>query len=500
MAKSNIKPKLLAAFLIMSVLLIIMGFYAISTTNKMQTQSHQILEENVASLKAAEELEIALLDMKGLTANYLLDGNETWLEIFDSKKSIFQNWFEEAKIRTHSTEEEILLSDIKKNFESYLDNQNKVINFYQQGQKQKAHNTLVKHMFEDANRIYNGCEELLFKNEKIMYSTSMLIKNDNKKFNLIMYGFGLTGILFGLSLGYFIAKSITGSIYELVLKASNATGDEFIEKIEITPSMTELEKLDKHIKTLIEKFQRNQSDLLQSRKMLLRSEKLAALGEMAAGLAHEIRNPLTAIKMLIFSIQNDVSTNDLTKNDMQIIIKEINRIESFLNNFLDYAKPSLPNLEKHSIKKLIDEALELMEPQLQNAQIITKAQLDADCELYIDLDQVMQVLINIIINSIQAMKHGGELFVEATSKQNENNDPAFACIKIIDQGEGIPPDMMSNIFNPFVTSKINGTGLGLSIAHQIIANHDGWIEAANNADKGAVISIYLPFKGDRTNE
>jgi len=484
----------------MSVLLLCVGIFAIIYTNRMQQKTIDILEQNVSSQKAAEELEIAFFDMKGWTANYLIDGQQIWLEVFSEKQESFLNWFENARKISHTTKEDDILNQIERLYGNYLTYQKKVIWHKKQGNQQQAQEILTNEMRTTFDIIYEKCEELLFTNEKMMYHTSYLIDRDNHRFNRIMYGVGILGVLLGLTLGMLLARNISHSIYELVLNVKGATDGEIVEKVEIAEE-TELEDLGHHIRKLVDKVHEVNKDLEHSRQMLIRSEKLAALGQMSAGLAHEIRNPLTAIKMLIFSLQKEATKDTKRVKDYQVILKEIERMENFLQNFLDFARPPTPNFDILKIDEVVKQATHLLSPQLTTGKVhLTQKLTVPNITVYGDEEQLQQVLVNIILNSIQSMPSGGELFITTTDKSDLLQSNNTVQVLISDKGSGIPPEIMDTIFDPFVTGKDSGTGLGLSIAYQIIRNHNGWIEANNNVDSGATFKVYLPIKQEMNHE
>jgi signal transduction histidine kinase len=229
--------------------------------------------------------------------------------------------------------------------------------------------------------------------------------------------------------------------------------------------------------------------------MLVQSEKLASLGRMSAGLAHEIRNPLTAIKMLIFSLQREVKKDSRKTKDFAVIIKEIERMENFLQNFLDFARPPEPNFDLVDINEVVRDTLDLLSPQFRNHKIELIEQLFPDnIKVFGDKEQLQIVLVNIMLNGIQSMPDGGELKVATTLQKSSNEFDSVAQIQISDSGAGIPAELMDTIFDPFVSGTEKGTGLGLSIAYQIINNHNGWIEAMNNSTRGATFIVKLPMK------
>lgn len=490
--KLRIQPRMVAGFLGMSCLLIVVGLWTIYYTDRMQSDASRMLAENVYNLKYAEELEIALLDMKGLTANYLLDGQQVWLDIFENKKAAFIRWFELAKTRAHQDEDRRILAEIDKLFTQYLNYQKKVIYFNRLGNSKRAKEILLGEFREVFNKIFDHCEEFLFLNEKMMSTTSQKIENDNRMINRMMVGISIFGIGMALILGIFLARGIKHSIYELVLKVRGATDRELVEKLDIE-NETELEHLDKHIRRLIERVHAVNQDLERSQLMLIRAEKLAALGRMAAGLAHEIRNPLTAIKMLIFTLQNEEKKNSLRYNDYSVILKEIKRMETFMQNFLDFARPPEPDFKTVDVHKILKQTLDLISSQCKNGQIVLIENLMAkDAMVYADQEQLHIVFVNIILNAIQSISKTGTVTLQTIQLQNKEDAKSYFQISISDTGIGIPDAIKDSLFDPFVTGKEGGSGLGLSIANQIIAKHGGWIEAYNNPDHGATFVVVLP--------
>ncbi len=490
--KLRIQPRMLTGFVVMIFLIMALCIFAILYTNRLQENSARILDENVYSLKAAEELEIALLDMKGLTAYFILDGEQKWLNLFSEKKNSFDTWLAEARGRAHTAMEETLIDSIEMQFQQYLEHHGKVVQYYRQKNPGEAHVLLLGEMRDTFNQIYEKCEDILTVNERLMYESGGIMASENRIVNAIMYGIGIAGIILGISLGIILARSITHPIYNLVLKVKSATGSDLIEKVDIS-SETELEHLDKYIRDLIEKIQLVNRDLERSQSMLLRSEKLAALGKVASGLAHEIRNPLTAIKMLIYSMQKEVKKNPDTEKDFEIIFSEIDRMEGFLQNFLDFARPRNPNYSQVDIAETLQQTILLLNPQIREANIRLSTDIRTDdIRIFADQEQLRQVFINIILNAIQAMANDGLLEISTRLLYDMVGSPTDIQIIFKDTGPGIPADIIGSIFDPFITNRKDGTGLGLSIVHQIISNHGGWIDATNNPEKGACFTIKLP--------
>ena len=251
-----------------------------------------------------------------------------------------------------------------------------------------------------------------------------------------------------------------------------------------------------HVSTMPTKFNgeaarivvvRDMTELQKAREIYERSEKLAVAGELAAGIAHEIRNPLTAIKGFL----------QLTKDGMNpayyaIIASEMDRIELIISELLMVAKPQQTSYVLEPLQGVVLHVVKLMESQanLNNVRIeldLPKEEIRISC----DENQLKQVFINMLKNSIEAMQQGGTVYVRVARKQ-----ASAVEIVIRDEGSGIPPDKIANLGQPFYTTKDKGTGLGLMISYNIIRNHQGHVSVRSSAEEGTTFTITLPVAGD----
>ncbi|MEW6263721.1 MAG: GAF domain-containing protein [Thermodesulfobacteriota bacterium] len=239
--------------------------------------------------------------------------------------------------------------------------------------------------------------------------------------------------------------------------------------------------------------QANQA-LSQARGRLIEAEKLAALGEMAAGMAHEIRNPLVSIGGFTRRLLKTMAEDSPQKYYVQVIINEVSRLEKTLSDVLDFSRDSLGQMEEHNLNEVIAEALYVLRRDFKEGQINVYKDLNEIPQVMIDERQIKHVLFNLFFNSIQAMPQGGELRVKTYPVQSQ--DRAFVAIEVSDNGPGIPSEVLPNIFNPFFTTKDSGTGLGLSIVHKIISRHHGEVDVGGLEGAGAVFTIRLPVTAE----
>ena len=240
-------------------------------------------------------------------------------------------------------------------------------------------------------------------------------------------------------------------------------------------------------------------ELTDAQKRLIEQEKFRSLGEMTANIAHEIKNPLVIIggfaKRLAKKMQNEHTEDKY----IDIILKEVSRLETILNEILNYVKESPSISETCIINDFLDEILYLLSTDTSWEQIAITKHFDTTLPpIPCDSQQLKQVFINIFMNACEAMNGRGKLTIK-TTRTSYNNQP-FVSVSITDTGGGINPAVIDNIFNPFFTTKERGTGLGLAISNKIITNHRGHIDVENTVGKGVTFIVYLPLKNNTKEE
>jgi signal transduction histidine kinase/putative methionine-R-sulfoxide reductase with GAF domain len=238
-----------------------------------------------------------------------------------------------------------------------------------------------------------------------------------------------------------------------------------------------------------EKIQKTTADLRKTEAQLIRSDKLAALGQLAAGIAHEIRNPLTSINILIHSMTDNLPDESVHREDLKVIEEEINRINEIVDQFLRFAKPAPPLLKKAEVLPIFEETLQLLRPQIEKQRITVQKEIQILPPALMDREQMKQVILNLLLNAVQAMPKGGHLILRGHISENDR----FIKLSIQDSGVGISDEEMGKLFDPFFSTKEGGIGLGLSIAHRIIDQHHGKIEVESAPGKGTLFTLWLPI-------
>jgi two-component system, NtrC family, sensor kinase len=254
---------------------------------------------------------------------------------------------------------------------------------------------------------------------------------------------------------------------------------------------TEKNKLEDWGDKMEEKVLERTDELKRIHGQLFRSEKLASIGKLAAGVAHEINNPLTGILTNASLLLEDLPESDPKKNDAQVIVNETIRCREIVKRLLDFARQTKPQKSLTNINSLIENVVMLVRNQTSFRNVNINRNLAEDIPYILtDSDQIQQVFINLILNASDAMANGGVINIQ--SKVVDKGD--FVEIKISDTGSGISEDNKNKIFDPFFTTKDNGTGLGLSISYGIIEQHSGSIYVESELGKGTTFIIFLPVK------
>jgi len=241
---------------------------------------------------------------------------------------------------------------------------------------------------------------------------------------------------------------------------------------------------------------RDVTEIKDLNEEVARHKRLAALGKLSAGIAHEIRNPLSSIRGLAQFVYNSFSQTDERKQDLNTIIQEVDRLNKLIIQVLDYAKVKELNLTYFSLNDLINKIIELFRVEIKDKQIKFHIKISPNIfQIQADEDQIKQILMNIIINAIQAIPEKGEIKIK-TEKGLLRGEQAIKLI-IEDDGIGIAEKDLNQIFDPFFSTKEQGSGLGLSIVYKLVEGHQGEIKVESKEGKGTKFIIFLPQKGGK---
>ncbi|HPC61472.1 MAG TPA: ATP-binding protein [Verrucomicrobiota bacterium] len=234
--------------------------------------------------------------------------------------------------------------------------------------------------------------------------------------------------------------------------------------------------------------------LTRAQAVVERQEKLASLGTLAAGVAHEIRNPLASLKFRLFSLKESLRPELSENEDLIVIDDEINRLERIVKDFLQFARPAEPVLAKVEADQLLRRVRDVLEPQLAARGIQLVVEAGEPVWLKVDSQQIQQVLINLAQNAADSIENSGRITLRArrgAARLGNQSRPAV-LLEVADTGKGIPPDVQRRLFDPFFSTKSGGTGLGLSIAERVVEMHGGLIQYQTQLNRGTTFQIVLP--------
>jgi two-component system sensor histidine kinase HydH len=456
-------------------LVILCVFTAVSLFHQHATIAG-VFSENVASRKAAAELEECLTDLIALEHARV----ETVAPLHARARTHLKKITELAD----EPDEQLLAARMTNMFDAYLRHWEAL-----PPPSDPNHEAAVREVTHGLEtqvlapctefRLYNGrrLEQITAQHERVLNQLAWG-----------MAGIGGLGAIAGIVLGFGVARAWSRTIGRLRVQIRDAAGKlgpdlpdiVFTGERGFGELHEEVDRLSNRIENVVQELQNRDREVA-------RAEQLAAVGQLAAGVGHEIRNPLTSIKMLIQAGLEGADQNGLTTEDLKVIEGEIRRMERSLQTFLEFARP--PKLERREVDLLavIDAVLGLTRGRAEKQKVETNVHKPPGrITLKADAGQLKQVLVNLSLNALDAMPAGGTLSFVLRRAAGR------VIVEVEDTGTGIPPSVMARVFQPFVTTKDTGLGLGLVISRRIVEDHGGTIAVANRAAGGTKFIISLP--------
>jgi signal transduction histidine kinase len=450
---------------------------------------------DVAGLRAGEKLAIGIRDVRTELNLYLRPtGDEQSLLAASNARQEVNHWIEEAKKAAATDREKLDVAQLREGYDAFFGELDEITRARVPVAERKQK---IKQLMDDVleYKLLTPAQVYLDTNEED-------IENSNAKnlqlANRVVLGLlllGFCGPLSGLVAGFGIARGFSRSIVRLSLPIQDAAGklNEIVgpitfsaqaglEEIEIV-----LHKIADQIGDVVERLQ-------ESRREALRAEQLAAVGQMAAGIAHELRNPLMAMKILVQAAA-EASPPHLADRDLLVLEEEITRLERSAETFLDFARPADIERRTFDLRMLIGQVLDLVSARADREGVRVSCNFPEGRAIPIraDMGQVRQVLLNLLLNALDAVPEGGSVLVAIeTAAAGGSGTPGWVTVRVRDTGRGLPSELGPKIFEPFVSTKPTGIGLGLSICKRIVESHGGEIQAVNRPDVGAEFTIRLP--------
>ena len=444
-----------------------------------------VVDNNLSAVKAADRLEYALVMQKGFLTYFFQDGDESWLKQMNHWRHEFEAALKRARTWADSEDSRDILNNIESNYVRLTALKEQVINLYKQGKRGEGFR-LHQHAREGFSEILRLSEEFRQEREKRIAEARLdLDERAHRVTRLALTAMAITIILGGF-LAWVLIWQVLRPIHRLALEAAHLQNS--------ARQSNEVLALSKGVHSLMEDMDQAKSELEISRSRLLQASKMASVGKLAASVAHSIRNPLTSVKMRLFSLERSLELNENQKDDFKVIGEEIRHIDNVLRNFLEFSRRPKLTVQHLSPSEVVDMALDLMAPRMNSTDtdIIHKRK-DPLPEMEVDPGQLKEALVNLLVNASEAMGRDGKITVEEYTEESGPLGQA-AVIKIQDAGPGIPEAIQDQVFQLFFSTKDEGTGLGLSIASRIVDEHGGGLVLESPPEGGAAFIIRLPIK------
>lgn len=287
-----------------------------------------------------------------------------------------------------------------------------------------------------------------------------------------------------------LTYTVQRPMVELQQKIAQLGSGDLSASVSFAHRNDEIGDLGRNFNHMVEQLRESRNEIERlHRTQMSRAEHMATLGEMATGLAHEIRNPLAGIAGVIEIISRDLPASSPARAVVKDVRQEIARINRIVSDLLQTARPHPPKVRKSDLNTTVEHAVMLGRQQALSKSIEIALHKDPSLpEVEHDSDQIHQVLLNLLLNSLQAIDNNGKIAVTVERRGDR------AVIEVADNGRGISPENLPNIFRPFYTTKGEGTGLGLSLARRIVEDHQGRIDVTSTVGKGTTFAVILPLQ------
>jgi signal transduction histidine kinase len=455
--------------------------------SRLQRDLAKILSQEVTSLQAVQELEIRVRQLRFRNFLNFVDPKHARLEPVKDAEQQFEEALNRVQQVSRSPDERALVAKIAEGYQRYRQELAHLpAELKRAGREADLHDLADKH---PVKYVVDPCEELLAANKAEMAKTARQAEDNSRLVRLAMIGLGLLGPLSGLLAGYGIARGLSRSIYQLSVRVHDMAQrlEQDVGSVDV-PADGDLAHLDRQLQHVVGRVEQVAENWQRQQREMLRAEQLSAVGQLAASVAHEVRNPLTAVKLLVDAARRPHKPRPLAEKDLQIIHEELDRLEKTVQNFLDFARPPKAHRSTADLREVVDQAVELVRARArQQGVAIDLCRPDTPVPADVDRGLLCNVLVNLFINGLDAMPQGGRLEVTL-----ENVPAGGVRLDVADNGPGIAPEMAGRLFTPFASTKPTGTGLGLSISRRIIEEHGGRLSAVNRPQEGACFSITLP--------
>jgi two-component system sensor histidine kinase HydH len=479
-----------APTVVIGLLLFVVCLVSAWSVNHLQSRLSFALASNVASMESAQELEINLRKLRFHCYLYLIEpkqgkANTVLLSKLRADDRDFLLALEEAERWALTAQEKEYVGEIREAYHHYQEQ------FQELSQKPPPQQANYDELAElnPIRPIVEPCERYFNFNKEQMNQTQQESERVSRLLRGVLLLLGLVGPASGLLVGWSMARGLSRSMRSLSVRiqglAQHLEPEAGVLRVVSEGNAVDL---DQQLEQVLQRIQDVVRQLHAQQRELLHAQQLSALGQLAASVAHEVRNPLMSIKMLVEAALRPNNPRPFTQENLRVVHSAVVRLETTVQGFLDFARPPALQRGVCDLRAVVSEALELIRARARQQKV--EAVLDCPEQPIfadVDRDRLCAVFVNLCLNGLDAMSGGGRLEVRLRPESEK------ATIQVLDKGKGIAPEVAEKLFTPFTSGKPTGTGLGLCISKRIIEDHGGQIDGSNRPEGGACFTVTVPL-------
>jgi signal transduction histidine kinase len=487
----RLATKFSVVIIFVTVLAVATSVVAILDARKLGHLMERSTIENVSSLYVVKGLEISLRDENSALCSYLMDnGNRVWLKELQQARKRFDYWMVETRKTAYTTIEIEELDGVAEVYQKYTRRCEEVIKKYDV----VGFSPVKAVVLQDLTKLYRQaeglCDRFADTNQKEVGDDTIRSQEQATRTTWVVTVLASMTMACGALLAWMFSHSVLLPLQRMVADARRFTHDTAPDSGDAGED--ELRAIGKYMQILMSDVTDSRVTAEQSHEQFLSAEKLAAVGRLAAGVAHEIRNPLNSLRLWLFAIEKTIGPTAHMEHELHMIADEIERLERIVRHFLEFSRPPALRLRGLCLPPLLAKTMELFTLRAEEQQVRLHYEDTAGLPPVMgDVEQLQQVLLNLLGNALDATPAGGEIHLKATA-EGDSAGRAMVVIRFRDTGPGMPDDIRERIFEPFFSTKRDGTGLGLCISAQIAAAHAGRLTVESSSPSGSTFALWIP--------
>lgn len=473
--------------LLVAIAMFVMSLVGICSINHLMADRDKIISEHIARLQTVQDMATAMRLIRLHSFTYVMDMSRDRLAKLEKDQKDFESALAYLRETPSVDQEGTVIDEIEASYRQY-----------QQRLREEAsappgpsRESYLK-WYDDhpAKPTVVLCDKLLQLNREAMTETANESTRQAERRQSLMVWLGIFGAVGGLVGGFGVAWGLSRSITRLNVRLQDVHAhlDHEVASLRLTAEGGNLQTMERQLATILKRVQEVVSQMHRQEGESLRAEQLAAVGQLAASIAHEVRNPLTSIKLLVSAALNGRYPKGLSQTDLQVIHDEVGRLERKVQALLDFARPleTTPHIE--DIAAIVHQVTDLVQERLRQQGVQLRLDMpDQSLRAELDRDQFQGVLVNLIFNALDAMPSGGRLELKLNRSQADRVE-----LTVADTGPGIDPIVADRLFTPFTSTKATGTGLGLSVSRRVVEAYGGKLTGSNRETGGACFTVTLP--------